>query len=70
MLAIPLAVLAALCNAITTIFQRLGVETAPEAEGRGLKLIRHVVRRPVWYVGFAAMIGSFGFQAAAWASAA
>jgi len=64
-LAIPLAVLAALCNAITTIFQRLGVETAPEAEGRGLTLIRHVVRRPVWYVGFAAMIGSFGFQAAA-----
>ena len=65
MLAIPLAVLAALCNALTTIFQRMGVETAPENEGRGLKLLRHVVRRPIWYVGFAAMIGSFGFQATA-----
>jgi drug/metabolite transporter (DMT)-like permease len=64
-LAIPLAVCAALCNALTTIFQRLGVETAPEAHGRGLKLIRYVVHRPIWYVGFAAMIGSFGFQATA-----
>ena len=43
----------------------MGVETAPENEGRGLKLLRHVVRRPIWYVGFAAMIGSFGFQATA-----
>lgn len=65
MLAIPLAVCAALCNALTTIFQRLGVETAPESADRGLKLIRHVLRRPIWYVGFAAMLGSFFFQATA-----
>jgi hypothetical protein len=63
--AIPLAVCAALCNALTTIFQRLGVETAPESQGRGLKLIGHVLRRPIWYVGLLAMIGSFGLQAAA-----
>ena len=65
MIAIPLAVCAALCNALTTIFQRLGVETAPDAHGRGLKLIRHVLRRPIWYVGFAAMLGSFLLQATA-----
>lgn len=65
MAAIPLAVLAALCNALTTIFQRLGVETAPDARLRGLKLLRHVLKRPIWYVGFAAMIGSFLFQATA-----
>jgi drug/metabolite transporter (DMT)-like permease len=63
--AIPLAVCAALCNALTTIFQRLGVETAPDAQLHGLKLLRHVLRRPIWYVGFAAMIGSFLFQATA-----
>ncbi|MGA2528287.1 MAG: DMT family transporter [Acidimicrobiales bacterium] len=65
MLAIPLAVCAALCNALTTIFQRLGVETAPESAERGLKLLRHVMRRPIWYLGLAAMVGSFGFQATA-----
>jgi hypothetical protein len=64
-LAIPLAVCAALCNALTTIFQRLGVETAPEEATRGLKLLRYVLRRPIWYVGFVAMLGSFAFQATA-----
>jgi len=57
--------MAALCNALTTIFQRLGVETAPDAHGRGLKLMRHVLRRPIWYLGLAAMVGSFLLQATA-----
>lgn len=65
MLAIPLAVCAALCNALTTIFQRLGVETAPPSAERGLKLIGYVIKRPIWYVGLAAMLGSFLFQATA-----
>jgi drug/metabolite transporter (DMT)-like permease len=65
LVAIPLAVCAALCNSLTTIFQRLGIETVPDIEGRRLNLIRHVLRRPIWYVGFLAMIGSFGFQAVA-----
>jgi drug/metabolite transporter (DMT)-like permease len=63
--AIPLAVCAALCNALTTIFQRLGVETVSQERGRGMKLLVSVIRRPIWWVGLAAMIGSFGFQAAA-----
>lgn len=65
MVGIPLAVLAALCNAITTIFERLGVETAPSGRGRGVKLLGYAIRRPVWWVGFAAMFGSFAFQACA-----
>lgn len=65
MVGIPLAVLAALCNAITTIFERLGVETAPPEDGRGLKLLGYAMRRPIWWVGFAAMLGSFAFQTVA-----
>jgi drug/metabolite transporter (DMT)-like permease len=63
--AILLAICAALCNALTTIFQRLGVETAPDTRGRGLKLMHHVMHRPVWYVGLAAMVASFFLQASA-----
>ena len=65
MVAIPLAVCAALCNALTTIFQRLGVETAPDAEGPRPEADPACVRRPIWYVGFAAMLGSFLLQAMA-----
>lgn len=65
MVAVPLAVFAALCNALTTIFQRLGVQTAGESRSRGLKLMLHVLHRPIWYVGFVAMLGSFLFQACA-----
>ena len=54
---------------MTTIFQRLGIETAsasaPVAKGRRRQLIQHVLRRPIWYAGLAAMIGSFGLQAVA-----
>jgi drug/metabolite transporter (DMT)-like permease len=65
MLAIPLAICAALCNALTTIFQRLGVQTAPKERGHGLKLMHHVVRRPIWHAGLGLMVGSFVFQAVA-----
>jgi drug/metabolite transporter (DMT)-like permease len=63
--AIALAICAALCNALTTIFQRLGVETAPDPAEHGLGLLWHAVRRPVWIFGLLMMVGSFGFQAAA-----
>lgn len=64
-MAIALAIGAALCNAVTSILQRLGVETAATRDGRGWRLMRHVVRRPVWLLGFAAMLGSFALQACA-----
>jgi drug/metabolite transporter (DMT)-like permease len=63
--AILLALAAALCNALSTIFQRMGVEYAPEDATLRWKLIKHVMRRPVWFLGLSTMVGAFLFQAAA-----
>lgn len=63
--AVVLALFAALCNALSTIFQRMGVETAPPEASLRWQLIRHIVRRPVWFLGFSTMVGAFLFQAAA-----
>lgn len=60
-----LAVAAALCNALSTIFQRMGVEHAPEDATLRWELIRHLMRRPVWFLGLSTMVGAFLFQAAA-----
>jgi drug/metabolite transporter (DMT)-like permease len=63
--ALLLAVAGALCNALTTIFQRMGVQSAPEGSDLRLRLIWHILHRPVWFIGFATMIGGFALQAAA-----
>jgi drug/metabolite transporter (DMT)-like permease len=63
--AIVLALAAALCNALATIFERMGVETAPDDAQLRWKLMAHVLRRPVWFLGLGAMVGAFLFQAAA-----
>jgi drug/metabolite transporter (DMT)-like permease len=60
-----LALAAALANALTSVFQRLGVETAPADSTLRLSLLTYAVRRGVWLVGFALMIASFGLQAVA-----
>jgi drug/metabolite transporter (DMT)-like permease len=60
-----LAVMAALANAITSILQRMGVEDAPEDATLHLSLITHALRRGVWLIGFAVMVGAFFFQAIA-----
>jgi len=65
MAAVVLALAAALCNALATIFERLGVETAPAGAEMHLRLMTYVLRRPVWFLGFASMIGAFMFQVAA-----
>ncbi|MGO9198879.1 MAG: DMT family transporter [Acidimicrobiales bacterium] len=62
---IALALAAALCNALATIFERLGVETAPADAALHWRLVAHVLRRPIWFLGLGAMIGAFLFQAAA-----
>src|SRR5580692_9419840 len=49
-----LAVAAALSNALTSVFQRMGVEDAPEES---------TMRRGVWLLGFGFMICAFLFQA-------
>ncbi len=60
-----LALLASLANALTSVFQRIGVENAPADATMRLSLMRHAIRRGVWLLGFALMIISFVVQAIA-----
>ncbi len=64
-MAVLLALAAAVCNALATIFERMGVESAPPDAAMRWKLMAHVLRKPVWLLGFASMVGAFGFQVAA-----
>ncbi len=57
-----LAVAAALSNALASVFQRMGVEDAPEESTMRLSLIAHAVRRGVWLMGFGFIICSFLLQ--------
>ena len=56
---------AALANALTSVFQRMGVEDAPADATLKLSLLTHAVRRGVWLLGFALMVISFLLQAVA-----
>ena len=58
-----LAVAAALSNALTSVFQRMGVEDAPEETTMRLSLMAHAIRRGIWLLGFGFMICSFLLQA-------
>jgi drug/metabolite transporter (DMT)-like permease len=60
-----LALGAALANALTSIFQRMGVEKAPESATLRLSLITHALRKKIWLLGFGLMIVSFLLQATA-----
>jgi uncharacterized membrane protein len=57
-----LAIAAALSNALTSVFQRMGVEDAPEESTMRLSLLTHAIRRGIWLLGFAFMIASFLLQ--------
>ncbi|HUY22961.1 MAG TPA: DMT family transporter [Acidimicrobiales bacterium] len=61
-MAYVLAVLAAFANALTSILQRMGVETAPAEATLRLSLIAYAVRRKVWIAGFVVMIAAFLLQ--------
>ncbi|HEY5273079.1 MAG TPA: DMT family transporter [Acidimicrobiales bacterium] len=65
LLAILLAIVAAACNAVATICQRLGVEQSAHEQGSTLGLIRGVFRRPIWFLGLLIMTLAFGLQALA-----
>jgi drug/metabolite transporter (DMT)-like permease len=58
-----LAVLGAMANAVTTILQRMGVESAPADTSMRLSLLAYALRRKVWLVGFGVMICGFLLQA-------
>ena len=61
-----LALGAALANALTSIFQRMGVEKAPESATLRLSLDRAMpLHKKIWLLGFALMIVSFLLQATA-----
>jgi hypothetical protein len=60
-----LALVAAFANAASSICQRLGVEDAPDTHGPSLGLVRHMVRRRVWILGFAIMALGYGAQSVA-----
>lgn len=57
-----LSVAAALSNALTSVFQRMGVEDAPEESTMRLSLLTHALRRGIWLLGFGFMIASFLLQ--------
>jgi hypothetical protein len=59
------ALLAALANAVASICQRLGVEDAPQKNGPSMGLIRHMVQRKIWLIGFAIMALGYASQAVA-----
>jgi drug/metabolite transporter (DMT)-like permease len=61
-MAYVLAVMAAFANAMTTILQRLGVETAPRESTMRWRLMAHALHRKVWIAGFLLMIGAFLLQ--------
>jgi len=60
-----LATLAAFTNAITSVLQRIGVESAPESSTMRPSLIGHAVKQGIWLIGFALMLVQFGLQATA-----
>ena len=60
-----LALGAALANALTSIFQRMGVENAPAGTTLRLSLMTYALRRGIWLAGFGLMIVSFLLQAVA-----
>jgi len=57
-----LAVMAAFANALTSVLQRMGVESAPADTNLKLSLIAYALRRTVWLAGFLVLIAAFLLQ--------
>jgi drug/metabolite transporter (DMT)-like permease len=62
---IGLAVVASMANAVASVLQRKAARNEPDSEAFELRLLWHLVRRPAWLGGVAAMISGFVLQAAA-----
>jgi drug/metabolite transporter (DMT)-like permease len=60
-----LAATAAFVNALTSVLQRIGVETAPQDTTLRWSLMAHALRRGIWLIGFALMLVVFVLQATA-----
>gem|GEM_PF-7002065 len=64
-MAFLLAAFAVFTNAVTSVLQRIGVESAPELSALHLSLISQAIKRGIWLVGFALMLVQFGLPATA-----
>src|SRR3984957_4918945 len=64
-LVVILALGAGLANALTSVFQRMGVEDAPDDATLRISLLTHALRRGIWLLGFSLMVASFLLQAVA-----
>lgn len=60
-----LATVAGFVNALTSVLQRIGVESAPSSSTLRLSLMAHAIRRGIWLIGFALMLVEFALQAVA-----
>jgi len=60
-----LALLAALANALSAIFQRIGVQNAPADTVMSVRLIRHAFSNAIWFLGLAMIVVGFLLQAGA-----
>ena len=65
MTAIILALTASFFTAASSVAQRLAAAPAPAETAFSWRLLTFVLRRPVWFLGIALMIGGFLFQLAA-----
>jgi drug/metabolite transporter (DMT)-like permease len=65
MVSLVLAVLAAGCNALSSVMQRKANRDEAEQREFGLALLLHLFTRPAWLVGLAALTASFLLQATA-----
>jgi drug/metabolite transporter (DMT)-like permease len=63
--AIPLALLASLCTATSSVCQRLGARDSQPSGGLDIWLVFRLARRPIWLLGIASMILGFVFQVTA-----
>ena len=60
-----MALVASLANVVSSICQRLGVESVEATTGPSVGLVRRMVRRPVWVMGFGVMFLGYCAQAVA-----
>lgn len=65
MLTVVLAILAAAVNAGSSVLQRVANRREASSQDTGVAALVHLLRRPVWLAGIAAVIVSFVLQAAA-----
>ena len=65
MIAVAFAALAALTNALASVLERIGIESAPESAALKASLIGHAVKQKIWLIGFGLSVVQFGFVATA-----